>query len=290
MIRFYKNNLPVNGDIVVASLKQLEEDNNHRCSLLEYGGIEGVICKVSIKKRDKTFKKLKEGSIFLIVVSNVYEKKCENEITTIDLHYMEIDESLIKTHMSRFQQFTSIINAFTYIVADKTETSESKPCVTFNYADQDENIKAKVNIILEESLYNYSKEDVEQLFFKDTIELHNVANNWIECNKIPNFMEKLIIRFPKQLININIVLHYQSLHCNGISSIKHFYKQLNDTICDYDKDTTVEIYIQSMPECNVIIKSPNITSKNSIHYYELIKIFCKNNNSKIIKNNLMLAE
>jgi translation initiation factor 2 alpha subunit (eIF-2alpha) len=190
MIRFYKNNLPINGDIVVASLKQLEEDNNHRCSLLEYGGIEGVICKVSIKKRDKTFKKLKEGSIFLIVVSNVYEKQREDEITTIDLHYMEIDESLVKTHMSRYQQFMNIINAFTYIVADKKEIAE--PLVTFNYADQDENIKAKVNIILEETLYNYSKEDVEKLFFKDTIELHNVATNWIECNKIPNFMEKLM--------------------------------------------------------------------------------------------------
>jgi translation initiation factor 2 alpha subunit (eIF-2alpha) len=306
MMKLYKNDYPNKDDLVVVSLAQLEEDNAHVCTLLEYGGVKGVICKVNIKKRDRTFKNLKVGSVFLIVVSNVTEKKKSTDITSIDLHYMEIDDDKIKSHLGRYQQYLNIVNAFTYIASDISsnfnigneltkqeirkqrkllknsskqisneivENIEEKPSVSFNYSDQDENVKARVKIIMEETLYKYPKEEIEKMFFKDTIELHNVASQWIECNKIPNFMEKLVIKFPKQKVNINMTLHCHTIKCNGIGYIKDFYNRLNQKILEYDDKATIDIAIQSMPICSIIIKSDLIVPSNCKLYFNIISQF-----------------
>lgn len=296
MMKFYQNDYPNEGDLVVVSLTELQENNAHVCSLLEYGGVNGVICKVNIKKRDKTFKNLKVGSVFLIVVSSVSEKKKPSDVTAIDLHYMEIDDEQIKSHIGRYQQYLNIIGAFTYIAADispvdelskqdvrkqrkllkNKSDDEEKPSLSFNYTDQDENVKAKVKIIIEETLHKYPKEEIETMFFKDTIELHKAASQWIECNKIPNFMDKLVIRFPKQKVNIIMTLHSKTLKCNGIEHIKNFYRQLNEVILKYDDKAMTEFSIQSMPECNVIIKSDLITPSNCKLYFNIIKEFIEN--------------
>ena len=175
MLRLYNEETPLKNDIIVVCLDKLEEDKAHKCSLLEYGGLQGVIVKVQPnKKTKKKFDSLKEGNTFLIMVHDVNLKKNADDITTIDLYYVELEQEQIKTHLGRYQQFLNIVNAFTYIVSENEQSSVSKQelrkqrkllkhsdgdeeptIVSFNYKDQDEHVKAKVYIIMTETLHKY---------------------------------------------------------------------------------------------------------------------------------------
>lgn len=328
-IRLYKEKIPQIEDIVVVSLNKYNEDNAHECSLLEFGNIKGVITRVDIGKRDKTFKNLKQGSVFLIVVSNVTMKENSDEPTKIDLHYTSIDDDKIKTHIERYQQFLTIINAFKYIAnindnnepliskhdirkqrkllkksnkmdsAASTDSSDTQVAVvdnssdisisqtvSFNSVDENDKVNAIVNIMMDETLYKYEKEDVENMFFKDTIQLHEVAKQWIQCNKIPKFMDKLIIRFPKQKININMVIECTTAKCNGLLNIKNFFQQLKSKIIEHDDKSIIDIAIQSMPLCNINIKSDLITPSNCTLYLGIIKEFIDTFNDKHMSVNI----
>ena len=103
-------------------------------------------------------------------------------------------------------------------------------------------------------------------------------------------MDKLVIKFPKQHVELVMSLTCTTMNCNGIQYIKNFYKQLNDHILAYDSKANLSFTIQSMPTCNLTIKSDFITLTNSITYFNLIKDFielfnCKDINVSIVSCN-----
>jgi translation initiation factor 2 alpha subunit (eIF-2alpha) len=104
MIRLYSNKMPVSGEIVVVKITAFDDHTLIiNASLLEYGGINGMICRTETSRNSaKRYKRLSVGKVIPVLCSAVDVKP--NGDIFVDLNYVTFDK----------EQFYYIINDASY--------------------------------------------------------------------------------------------------------------------------------------------------------------------------------
>ena len=258
MVRFYNNKYPVKGENVIVSI----DDNssiNIKCSLLEYNNIQGMICSVDKSRwTSRELKKLKVGDIIPVLcseVSVIKDKDTNKDMVYVDLIYAAMDKERIKCYKDRFEKIQRIITFF----SDLLEST-----------DESENSSAKLKSIVKESLHTMTKDEIVSLFYNNTTELHKIASTWMNCNLIPNFMDKLIKKFPRPAITINLIVEMTCIKSFGVQTIKNTCKNISDRMIAYDDQINFTIRLVSIPNYQIIIKSSKLTENNVKSYFSQV--------------------
>ena len=286
MIRFYKNKTPQKGEIVVVSIKT-HKNSIITCNLLEYSGIEGVICRADVSRNSaRVYNSLEVGQIIPVICSDV-DMKPTGEIY-IDLNYVTMDKEQISHYKDRYEKILRIIQIFTWICGTSLPQFEN---VEYNDYINHPEIKAITSSILSDSLYKMTKDEIQELFFEDVYKLHKIASMWKVCSEIPGFSEKLMERFPKPKISIILQLNLQSSKCYGTNEIKILSKKVNDAYQSFDPNINLEFTVITVPTFRVAIKSDNIDNMNYQQYYDIINEIVEsfshlNSSVKIVSHNI----
>jgi translation initiation factor 2 alpha subunit (eIF-2alpha) len=276
MIRFYNNIAPNKGETVVASITSTE-GAYITCKLLEYEGIEGIICRAEVSRNTiKIYKSLKPGKIIPVICTEVDIK--DNNIY-IDLNYVTMDKEQISHYIERYEQIQKIINIFTWIAGTCNPSFNN---IEYNDYSNNKFIRKIIYNMLSDSLYKMTKDEIVDLFYNNTYKLHEEAVNWKLCNKVPMFLEKLFDKFPKPNLIINCVITITNTNCSGINEIKKILLNIENNILQFDKEATNNITIISSPMYRIIIKSNNITTINYYNYIDIINNIINNYNNNFI--------
>lgn len=265
MIRFYKNKTPQKGEIVVVSIKT-NENSIITCDLLEYEGIEGVICRADVSRnKARVYNSLEEGKIIPVICLNVDVK--ENGTTYIDLNYVTMDKEQINHYKDRYDKILKIINIFSWIAGSSLEEFND-----LEYSEYLNNPKIKyiVQNMLSDNLYMMTKDEICELFFENVYKLYEVLPSWTKCNTVPNFLEKMMERFPRPSISILLNINFQSSKCFGIKEIRKLSNNVTMAYQEFDKDINIEFSVLSTPLFRVVIKSDKINNTNYQQYYDII--------------------
>ena len=256
MVRFYNNKYPAKGENIIVRI----DDNssiNIKCSLLEYNDIEGMICSVDKSRwTSKSLKKLKVGDIIPVLCSDVFVKKeLDNEVVYIDLIYAAMEKERIKCYKDRFEKIQRIIMFFSDLVESTDEIFSQKE------------IDSKVKAMVKESLHTMSKDEIVSLFYNNITELHKVALTWSYCNSISDFMEKIVKKFPKPDITLNVTVEMSCTQSFGTKTIKDTCKLISDKMKIYDDQVEFSIKLIAIPNYQIIIKSAILMEQNVKTYF-----------------------
>lgn len=264
MIRFYQNKTPQKGEIVIVSINS-KENSLIKCKLLEYDGIEGVICRVDVSRNSaKIYNALEPGKIIPVICCDVNVNETR---TYIDLNYVTMDKQQIAHYKERYEKILKIINVFSWIAGSSSE--EFDDIEHFEYLSNPKILKM-VQAILSDSLYQMTKDEICELFFDNVYKLHEVAKTWKNCLEIPAFMEKLIERFPKPKINLAINLHFQTNKCLGVKQIKMFFDKIKTCYTSFDSKVNIDIVVLASPLFRLVVNSDNLIDKNYQQYFDII--------------------
>lgn len=276
MIRFYKNETPVKGETVVVCIKDCST-NNIICELLEYNCMEGMICRADVSRNStKVFRSLEPGKIIPVICSDVDIK---GDRKYIDLSYATFDKTQIAHYKERYEKIIKIINIFSWIIGSSMD--EFKDLEYDEYMSNSK-IRSLINTIMSDSLHKMTKDEIIDTFFENTNKLHNEASSWKINEIVPNFMKKLLDKFPKPVFAMNIGISLTSKRSNGIAHIQEFFVHLNELIVKIDDKAVVTLTLESSPQYKLIIKSERITEMNFNTYFESIKNLVDNTNNRFI--------
>ena len=127
-----------------------------------------------------------------------------------------------------------------------------------------------------------SKDEIESLFYENTIQLHEVAKQWTYCNSVPNFMDRLIKKFPQPSILLVIQFSLNTTKSFGIRTIKNTCNNILSQFKTYDDISDVQINLLAIPNYRLVIKSPNMSEQNMTTYFsylqEIFTNLCTSNN------------
>ena len=279
MVRFYKNKYPIKGENVVVCIID-NSTINIKCSLLEYNCIEAMICRAEVSRMtSKAFKKLKPGDIIPVVCAEVSIKhEDDKELVYIDLNYVAMDKDLAKHYKDRYDKIQRIVNFFAELVGSDNKYSH---LIRDEYL-LNEDISKTIKLMVKESLHKMSKDEIESLFYENTIQLHEVAKQWTYCNSVPNFMDRLIKKFPQPSILLVIQFSLNTTKSFGIRTIKNTCNNILSQFKTYDDISDVQINLLAIPNYRLVIKSPNMSEQNMTTYFsylqEIFTNLCTSNN------------
>ena len=218
-----------------------------------------MICSVDKSRwTSRELKKLKVGDIIPVLcseVSVIKDKDTNKDMVYVDLIYAAMDKERIKCYKDRFEKIQRIITFF----SDLLEST-----------DESENSSAKLKSIVKESLHTMTKDEIVSLFYNNTTELHKIASTWMNCNLIPNFMDKLIKKFPRPAITINLIVEMTCIKSFGVQTIKNTCKNISDRMIAYDDQINFTIRLVSIPNYQIIIKSSKLTENNVKSYFSQV--------------------
>jgi translation initiation factor 2 alpha subunit (eIF-2alpha) len=266
MIHFYNRKTPKIGDVVVVVITTIDKEiSRHKCILPEYGNIEGIICRAELNRSTaKIFKKLSAGKTICTVCTAINSK---NDVFTVDLSYMSLDKEIVQSCLNNYDRISRIIDVFAHVALTSSDEFQDIDHSTYK---SNQNIVSIINTIVSDSIHNLSVLEIEELFFKNTQKLHQIALTWSKCLEVPNFLDKLIIAFPKPDINLDVIIEFKSTSCFGIKKIQQFVSSIKNTIREFDADSTVEITIITVPQYRIVIKSSKITFESN-PYIDFLK-------------------
>lgn len=265
MIRFYKNKTPQKGEVVVVCISNIDGPNI-TCSLLEYEGLQGMICRAEVSRNTmKAYKSLEPGKIIptVCVAVDIKEDK-----TFIDLQYVSMDKTQVKHYKDRYESILKIINAFTWIAGSSLDKFND-----LNHNDylQNEEIRKIVSDMMDDSIHTLTKDEIIEYFYTNVNKLHSEANNWKYCNTIPNFLNKLFERFPKPVLMISSVISIKTNKFNGLSFIKSNLLKLEECIKLLDNKALIDIKLlkssEQIPEFKLTINS-DIINENTLDTFK----------------------
>jgi translation initiation factor 2 alpha subunit (eIF-2alpha) len=263
----FRSKIPQVGDVVVSVVTTIDKDfSRHKCVLPQYNNIEGIICRAELNRTTaKQFKKLVAGKIICTVCTAVNFK---NSVYTVDLSYTNLDKELAQLNIGYYDKIMRIIDVFAYIIVTSIEDFKE-----IDYKDYKSNqqIMSLLDTIISDSLHTLKIAEIDELFFKDTIKLHQIAKSWVKCLEIPDFMNKLIIAFPRPNIDLDVIIEFKSSDCFAIRKIQEFIKSVNKTITDFDPTSDVNATIVTAPQYRIIIKSKKITYDSYDVYVNILK-------------------
>ena len=279
MIRFYSEKYPIKGEIVVVRIYD-DSDKHLKCSLVEYNCIEGIICRAEVSRMTaKAFRSLKVNDILPVVCTDISIKQEDGkEIFSIDLNYVVMDKEIVKHHIDSYEKTKRIVDFFAELVGSDAKYSH---LIREEYLLNND-ISKTVKAMVKESLHKMTKEQIRLLFYENTIQLHEVAKQWTHCNSVPNFMNRLIKKFPKPSIQLIIQFSLNTTKSFGIRTIKNTCNNILSQIKTYDDISDVQINLSAIPNYKLVIKSPNMLEQNMTTYFsylqEIFTNLCTSNN------------
>lgn len=283
MIRFYNNKAPVPGEIVVVKITAFDDQTLViNASLLEYGGLNGMICRAEVSRNSaKQYKRLTVGKIIPVLCSNVSEKT--DGSIYVDLNYVTFDKDQFNHYVERYNRFMRIIDSYTWIVASHLNKTTD---IEHNKLLEDSSVYNLVKSIVELTMHTLTKDEIDELFFKQTSRLHkNYVSNW--KNHIPieveDFANKMLIRFPLPNIKIEVDIQFSSFGCNGVKQLQHFCNNF-ETFLKEKNNNTVSVTFANMtsPHYRFIIMSPEK------HIFSQIKVEVEVEVEEMVRNYLLM--
>ena len=249
MLRFFRSQSPNIGDSVVVCITTIEDDIIY-CKLMEYGEINGIICKADVsKKLTKIYNSLTVGKLIPVVCTDV---NLIDEKISVDLNYSITESSIIKNIISDYEGILKIINIIKWYVSSNYEENKF---YSISYT------------ILENTIYNFSKEEIIDIFYNDVSKLHTIINNW---NISENLKNILLTKYPLPKKEISISFNILTTNSFGTDYIIKKINELTEIILKYDTHAEINIVSKSAPEYTLNIKSISLTVLTYNDYKKVI--------------------
>lgn len=263
MLCFYNKKEPTTGDPVVVRISSIENDIIH-CKLMEYGGINGIICKADVsKKLTKIYNSLTEGKIIPVICVGINIK--DNKFSSVDLNYNITDTTVIKNIMTQYESILKICNIIKWFsVSDNIVQNEKHT----NFSVEDEYFcQDKAIEILENTIYKLTKDEIIDIFYNNVDKLHTIIEEW----KITDEFKKVLLnKFPLPKKDISFFFNINNNNSYGIDIIRKTLRDIEDNISIYDKNAIIKLVVISAPKYKLLIESPSITILTYNEYYNNI--------------------
>ncbi len=269
MIRLYSNKMPVPGEVVVVRITAYDDHTLIiNASLLEYGGLNGMICRAEVSRNSaKQYKRLTVGKVIPVLCSAV-DVKPDGTIY-VDLNYVTFDKEQYDHYIERYNRFSKIVDSFTWIAAMNLGKLDD---VEHDKLIENPEIYALVKKIMKNTLHTLTKDEIDELFFKHTIKLHKeFVPIWKEQIPIDDFDGKMLARFSLPNMKIDLDIEFSSLGCNGVKKLQTFCANFDTFIKEQFDNPSIVFYNLTSPHFRFTISSSTISDEKCVAFEELTR-------------------
>jgi len=271
MIRLYSNKMPVSGEIVVVRITAFDDHTLIiNASLLEYGGINGMICRTETSRNSaKRYKRLSVGKVIPVLCSAVDVKP--NGDIFVDLNYVTFDKEQYDHYIERYNRFSKLVDSFTWMTAMHLGKLDD---IEYDKLIEDPDIYDLVKKIIKTTLHTLTKDEIDELFFKQTIKLHReYIPIWKEHIPIDDFEGKMLIRFPLPNMKIDLDILFSSLGCNGVKKLQTFCENFDTFIKEQLDNSSITFYNLTSPHFRFNISSPSISDERCVVFEDSTRTY-----------------